>query len=166
MDGQAAADVAADLSRPHVLASIAQRAQPKSQVIALMNVVPRLLQRQVLRTTIQVEWADGGVAIALPGQRRSNHLVDRANPGCLGRTPAAPNQGGKSVLNPTDNDQIQWIAVAVTVLVGYATGQSLEGSPQNLRLIELLHLMVGVDRRGESLASLVVGQETRHFGQK
>ncbi|MNN46116.1 hypothetical protein D3C81_1604840 [compost metagenome] len=65
VDGQAAADVAADLADPDRLAAIAQGAEPEPQVVALVDGVARLLQREVLRAAEQVEIAHGRVEVAL-----------------------------------------------------------------------------------------------------
>ena len=46
MDGETASYIAADLTNPYLLAVVAYRAQPQPQVIALMNVVAGLLQRE------------------------------------------------------------------------------------------------------------------------
>ena len=62
-----AADVAADLADPHLLAMVAERAKPESQVVALMDVVARLLQREVLGPAEHVEIAHRCVRVALAG---------------------------------------------------------------------------------------------------
>ena len=123
---QAAADVAADLAHPHLLAVVAHRAQPEPQVVALVDVVARLLQREVLGPAEHVEVAHRCVRVALAGQRGCHHLHDRPRPLLLGWAPAATRERREGVVEAAHDHQIERIAVLRAILVGHAARQRLE----------------------------------------
>ena len=115
--GQAAADVAADLADPHLLAVIAHRAQPQPQVVALVDVVARLLQGEVLRAAEQVEVAHRRIGVALAGQRGASPSSGSSPTTFLGRPPAAPREGGEGVVEPAHDHQVERVTVLRAVLV-------------------------------------------------
>ena len=132
MDRHPAADVAADLADPDLLAVVTHRAAPEAQVIALVDVVARLLQRKVLWAPIQVQVADRRVRVTFPCQRGTDHLHHRARPGRFARAPAPANERRKGVFDASDDHQIERIAVLGAALVGHAAGQCLECREERL----------------------------------
>ena len=162
---QATADVATDLAHPDLLAMVAHRTQPEPQVVALVDVVARLLQGEVLRAAEQVEIADRRVGVALAGERGGHHLHDRSRPLLLGRAPAAPRKRREGIVETAHDHQVERVAVLRAVLVGHAARQRLERRSKR-GVIGVVHDLPGrIDLAPEHFAHAVIGAEAGHEGE-
>src|SRR5678816_2625540 len=126
MDSEPAGYVAADLAHPDGLAVVEHRAPPEAQVVALMDIVARLLQPDVLRPAKQVEVADRRVRVSLPRHSGSHYPHHRALPGYFRRAPAAAHQRGEGVLDTADDDEVERVAIARPILIRGATRQGFQ----------------------------------------
>ncbi len=97
------ADIAADLADPHGLATVAHRAEPEPQVIALVDGVARLLQCEVLRPPEQIEIAHGCIDVALAGKcgRDDVFMIGPDHLCSVGLQPRLTRAGNASSRPPT-----------------------------------------------------------------
>ena len=97
LGGEAAADVAADLTDGHRQSAVGHRRLPQSQVVALENIITGPLHRQVLGAAEQVQRADRRHWIGISRDGRADHPPRGIEIDAVGEGPAAAGQCGEDI---------------------------------------------------------------------
>ena len=118
LGGKSAADVAADLTDQHRQASEGHRRQPQAQVVAVVDVGAHLLKGDVLRPAIDVEVADGRIAVGATEDAEDPGLEGGPRAHRRRRIPAGTEECRPHGLGIADDHQIERVARLAAVGVG------------------------------------------------
>ena len=137
-------DIPADLSDKDRFALIAHRGVPEAQVIALMDIVARLLAGEILAAAFKVKRTHRRIPVARPEQKGLDRLPHGGGIGFFGRKPAPAGESGGDVLKVADDDKIEGIAECRTFLIGGAAGQCFQRRFKPF-LIDVYYFLVRVE---------------------
>src|SRR4029077_899028 len=90
--GQLNADVAADLANPHPLSVNRERCQPQPQMIAQADGIARLLQRDVLLASKNIQGANRCVEVFAAKQKSMDGPINTVEVERLVKPPATPDE--------------------------------------------------------------------------
>ena len=103
-------------------------------MVALVDVVARLLQRDVLAPPEDVERADRRVAVLAAGQEGADGLEERCTRHDLGLVPAGSQEGVVDLAGRADHDEVERVGGALGLLVGGAAGLLGDGADERARV--------------------------------
>ena len=110
MRGQLDPNIAADLTDPHVLTFYDKRCLPQSQVVSKTDLVSGLLERDVVRTTEDVQRADRRSQIFCSEQERPRRPVYAMEIQRLVQSPSSRDEWKNDFCIAADDYEIERIA--------------------------------------------------------